>query len=166
MKTILSLLLIATITTLQFVSCSNGNEKKEQKLADKKLGKIELNIPASLKDKPEILNYVQEMVSLSDEYALLIDEAAEKAAPFKGKKAEDLGMADKIKLTQITSELSFKAIEIIGKWGEYTDKRLSLEKELTEDEAKALESVMHYFEKRMEQIEVKHADLFGEEEEL
>ena len=89
MKTILSLLLIATITTLQFVSCSNGNEKKEQKLADKKLGKVELNIPASLKDKPEILNYVQEMVSLSDEYALLIDEAAEKAAPFKGKKAED-----------------------------------------------------------------------------
>ena len=74
-------------------------------------------------------------------------------------------MADKTKLTQITSELSFKAIEIIGKWGEYTDKRLSLEKELTEDEAKALESVMHYFEKRMEQIEVKHADLFSEETE-
>lgn len=141
-------------------ACSGGSESKEQTLADKKFGKLEVEIPASLIDKPEVVAYINEITKLSDEYALLVDKVAEDAKDFQGKTEEDLTMMDKIKLTKIVSETGFKSIEILGKWGEYTEKRFDVQENLTEEEIVAFDAVMTRFGERMKQVEARHSDIF------
>lgn len=155
----------AVIVIAVLASCAGGSKSKKQSLADEKFGKLEFEIPASLKDKPEIVDYINGMAKLSDEYALMVDRVMEDAKEFKGKKEEELDMIDKLKLTKIASEVGFKSIEILGRWGEYAEKRVSMEKELTEDEARALESVFKRFEERMKQVEARHSDIFKDKTE-
>lgn len=143
-----------------FAACNSGSKSEGQSLADKKFGKLEVEIPASLKDKPEVVAYINEMAKLSDEYALLVDKVAEDAKDFRGKKEEDFSIMDKIKLTKITSETGFKSIEILGKWGEYTEKRMDIQENLTEDEILAFDAIMTRFGERMKQVEARHEDIF------
>ena len=160
-KQIFSSLLILTVI---LSSSYSGNKSKEQTQADKKFGKLEVEIPASLQNKPEVAAYIQNMAVLSDEYALLVDKAVVDTKEFKGKTEDELGMMDKIKLTKIASEVGFKTIEILGKWGECTEKRFEMEKGLTIDEIQALDAVMKRFEERMKQVKARHADVFKDNE--
>jgi hypothetical protein len=145
------------------LSCSSGAQKET--LADKKLGKIKLEIPESLSNKPEIVEYLQGMNQVIDDYVIIIDETAEKAKPFRGKDFEKLGLVDKAKITKITTEATYKSMEVLARWAEMQDKRLSLEQNLSEDEVQALNTVFDRFQKRMEQIEVKYKDVFANEKE-
>lgn len=157
MKNNINLLLIVPILIL-FTACGGG---KSNSVADNKLGKLEVEIPKELKDNKEVVAFIEGMAEVSDDYAIMIDETLEKTSEFIGKESEELSMMEQIKLVKITGEVALKSATSLVKWGEYMDKRSSLENELSDDELKALESVMLRFEKRMEQIETKHSDVLN-----
>ena len=113
-KQIFSSLLILTVILSS--SCS-GNKSKEQTQADKKFGKLEVEIPASLQNKPEVAAYIQNMAVLSDEYALLVDKAVVDTKEFKGKTEDELGMMDKIKLTKIAPKLGLRLLKSLVNGG-------------------------------------------------
>ncbi|MBN2817731.1 MAG: hypothetical protein JXP36_02090 [Bacteroidales bacterium] len=151
---------LVLLVSVLFAACS-GSSKKETE-ADEKFGRLQIEIPESLKEKTEVVNYINDMNKLADDYALLIDRVADEAKEFRGKNMEELGIMDKIKLTKIAAETSFQSIEILGKWGEYVDKRMNLQEKLTQDEVVALEAVYDRFEERLKQVQARHAELFNE----
>jgi len=140
-------------------SCSGGTESSQ---ADNKLGKIEIEIPAALKNKPEAVEYIKGMTEVADGYALMIDNVFEEYGEYIGVPEEELGMMDKIKLVKATADVAVKYTELMGKWAQYQEKRNALNEQLSEEELKALENVWHRFEKRMEQIEAKHHEYFAQ----
>ena len=155
---ILSLALLA-ISIFSY-SCS-GDKKKTA--ADNQLGKLEVEIPASLKNKPEVVTYIHDMNKIADDYAMLIDQVLSDFKGYEGKDMEKIGMMDKIKFMKISAEVGFKSLDIMSKWGDYHNKVNVFKGDLTEDETLALESVLKRFEERMNQIEKKHSKFFKEE---
>jgi len=138
------------------ISSCSGGKTPEQTAADEQLGKLErIEIPASLKNKPEVVAFIKEMEVLTDEFALLVDKTAIEAKEYKGKNLDELGFAEKIQLTKLSSEVSFKSLQMIAKWAEFTDKRFSMQQVLNEDEIKAFDAVFNRFQERMKQIEDK-----------
>lgn len=140
-------------------SCSRSAKKTE---ADNKLGKIEVDIPASLKGKPQVVTYIHDMNKIADDYAMLIDQVLSDVGRFEKKEADNLSVMDKIKLMKVSAEVGFKSIDIMSKWGDYHSKARLFKEELSEDEVVALESVLKRFEERMKQIEKKHSKFFNE----
>ncbi len=145
-------------TCFLFIACSNAPKTE----AEKRFGKIELEIPAFLNDKPEVVAFIKDMSQTADNYAVIIDDVVEKAKPYQNTNFEDLSTFDKIKLTTIVSEAGFKSLEMIAKWSEFAEKRIELQKEMTEDELRAFELVFERFQTRMKQIEKKHTVNFGD----
>ncbi|MHA7109700.1 hypothetical protein ACRTDU_06215 [Sunxiuqinia elliptica] len=138
-----------------------SNSKSE---ANKRLGKIEVEIPAELKNKPEVVKYIKGMSEIADDYALLIDDMFEEVGEYAGKDESELSMIDKVKLTKATAEVAIRSAEIVGKWGEYQNKRTQLEKQLSDAETEALENVWKRFEQRIEQIEARHSEIIEKKE--
>ena len=64
---------------------------------------------------------------------------------------------------KVSSEVSFKSIDIMSKWSENHNKLDVYKVNLSDDEALALEGVLKRFETRMKQIEKKHANFFKDE---
>ncbi len=137
------------------------NSKSE---ANKRLGKIEVEIPAELKNKPEVVKYIKGMSEIADDYALLIDDMFEEVGEYAGKDESELSMIDKVKLTKATAEVAIRSAEIVGKWGEYQNKRTQLEEQLSDAETEALENVWKRFEQRIEQIEARHSEIIEKKE--
>lgn len=154
----LSLILMLGILT----SC--GGDKKKDEPTDK-LGKMELVIPDALKDNPEMVEYVEGMTGVVDDYAVLMDEMVNKMGPFKGKNFDELKLGQQIKFTALISEVGIKSAPIMVKWSEFEMQRSVFDGDLTDDELLALETVWTRFEERMKQIEEKHSDFFNEDSE-
>ena len=148
------------VSTLLLYSCGGDKKKTE---ADNRLGKIEVEIPASLKDKPEVVAYIHDMNKIADDYATLIDQVLTDFKGFESKDIENMGMMDKIKFMKVSAEVGFKSLDMMSKWGDYHNKLALFKEDLTEDESLALESVMKRFEERMKQIEEKHSKFFKDE---
>lgn len=140
-------------------SCSNNSKKT---VADDKLGKVEVEIPASLKNKPEVVSYIHDMNKIADDYAMLIDQVLSDIGGFEKKDMDNLSMMDKIKLMKVSAEVGFKSIDIMSKWGDYHNKVNFFKEDLSEDEIVALEAVLKRFEIRMAQIEKRHSKFFDE----
>ena len=157
--------LIFNLSVLAFLlfitSCA---DKSQKTAADSKLGTIEVEIPQSLKGKPEVVAYIHDMNRVADDYAILIDQVLTDLSGFEKKDMENLSMMDKIKLMKVSSEVGFKSMDIMSKWGDYHNKVSFFKEDLTDDEALALEGVLKRFEERMNQIEKKHAKFFKDEE--
>ncbi len=154
--------LTLTIITFSLFSFSCADNPKKT-VADGKLGRLDVEIPPSLIDKPEVVAYIHDMNQIADEYAILIDQVLTDMGGFKNVDADNLGMMDKLKLMKVTAEVGFKSIDIMSKWGDYHNKRNLFLEDLTNDEAVALESVLKRFEERMQQIEKKHTKFFKAE---
>lgn len=152
-------IIILTISLLSY-SCSGGKKKTA---ADNQLGKLDVEIPQSLKNKPEVVTYIQDMNNIADDYALLIDQVLSDFKGFENKDMENMGMMDKIKFMKVSAEVGFKSIDIMSKWGDYHNKVDLFKNDLTKDETIAFESVLKRFEERMNQIEKKHSKFFKEE---
>ena len=150
------------ILTIAMFSYSCGGDKKKT-AADNQLGKIEVEIPESLKNKPEVVAYIHDMNKIADDYAMMIDQVLTDFKGYEGKDMEKMGMMDKIKFMKISAEVGFKSIDIMSKWGDYHNKLNVFKDDLTEDETLALESVMKRFEVRMKQIEERHSKFFKED---
>jgi len=155
--TIGQLLIILSFT---LYSCGSSNNDT----ANKRLGKMEVKIPAELKDKPEVVEYIEGMSQVADQYALMIDDMLEEVGEYEGMEQEDLSIMDQIKLTKATAEVAMRSVEILSKWAEYQDKRDNMEQQLTDAELEALAGVWKRFEARIIQIETRHADVFKKEE--
>jgi len=140
-------------------SCSNNSKKT---VADDKLGKVEVEIPASLKNKPEVVSYIHDMNKIADDYAMLIDQVLSDIGGLEKKDMDNLSMMDKIKLMKVSAEVGFKSIDIMSKWGDYHNKVNFFKEDLSEDEIVALEAVLKRFEIRMAQIEKRHSKFFDE----
>ncbi|WP_321296366.1 hypothetical protein [Marinifilum fragile] len=153
----LSIILLFTL----LIGVCSSNTKSE---ADKRLGKMEVEIPAELKSKPEVVKYIKGMSEVADDYALMIDNIFEDVGEYAGKDESELGVIDKIKLTKATAEVAVRSAEIMGKWGEYQSKRAQLEEQLSDAETEALENVWERFEQRIEQIEARHSKVFEKKE--
>lgn len=157
--------LIFNLSVLAFLlfitSCA---DKSQKTAADSKLGTIEVEIPQSLKGKPEVVEYIHDMNRIADDYAILIDQVLTDLSGFEKKDMENLSMMDKIKLMKVSSEVGFKSMDIMSKWGDYHNKMSFFKEDLTDDETLALEGVLKRFEERMKQIEKKHAKFFKDEE--
>ena len=158
-----SFIIILNLFAITILLYSCGGDKKKT-AADNQLGKLEVQIPESLKDKPEVVAYIHDMNKIADDYAMLIDGALSDFGGFERKDMDKLGMMDKIKLMKVSAEVGFKSLEIISKWGDYHNRLDLFKEDLTEDETIALESVLKRFEERMKQIEKKHSKFFKEEE--
>ena len=155
---------ILLVTIILFsVSLYSCTKNKEKTAADHQLGKIDVEIPNSLKDKPEVVTYIHDMNKIADDYAMLIDQVLSDFKGFNGKDMENMGMMDKIKFMKVSAEVGFKSLDMMTKWGEYHNKVGLFKNDLTEDETIALESVMKRFEERMKQIETKHSKFFKED---
>ena len=63
-----SSIFVLTLFTFTILLYSCGGDKK-QTAADNKLGKLDVEIPASLKDKPEVVAYIHDMNQIADDYA-------------------------------------------------------------------------------------------------
>ncbi|MGQ1908691.1 hypothetical protein ACT3CE_02770 [Marinifilum sp. RC60d5] len=135
------------------ISCGGGNK------VDDKLGKMEVEIPAELKDNKEVVEFIVGMSEVADEYALMIDETMEDVGEYVGVDESELGMIDQLKLVKATAQIAVKSTTIMGKWGEYMDKRSQLGEQLSDEELVALEIVWTRFEKRMEQIQAKYGEI-------
>jgi hypothetical protein len=153
-----------TIAMLAFAlfsySCTDNSQKTE---ADSKLGTLKVEIPETLKNKPEVVAYIHDMSKVADDYAILIDKTLADFGDYHNKDFEQLGMMDKIKVMKATAEIGFKSMEMMTKWGEHHDKLNLFKEDLTEDETLALESVVNRFEERMKQIKKKHSKYFSED---
>jgi len=156
-----SSIFVLTLFTFTILLYSCGGDKK-QTAADNKLGKLDVEIPASLKDKPEVVAYIHDMNQIADDYAILIDQVLTDFRGFENKDVDNMGMMDKIKFMKVSAEVGFKSLDMISKWGDYHNKLDFFKEDLNEDETLALESVMKRFEERMKQIEGKHAKFFKE----
>ncbi len=148
---------LLAILSLSIALTSCGGKKEENK-ADKKLGKLEVEIPAELKDNPEAVEYINGMVEVADDYALLVDELFEECGEYVGMEEEDLSMKDKLKLTSASAKYALSATEVLAKWAEYETKRVEMYEEMTEDDIEAMKVVYEHVEKRFEQIEEKYQE--------
>ena len=157
----ITLTVLAAIAILLSVS-SCGSSKKED--ANNRLGKMEVEIPAELEDKPEVVEYIKGMSQVADQYALMIDDMLEEVGEYEGMEEEELGLMDQIKLTKVTAEVAIRSVEIMGKWAEYQNKRDNLEEQLSDEELEALAGVWKRFEARILQIEARHSEVFNKEE--
>ncbi len=153
---------ILNLFTITILLCSCGGDKKKT-VADNRLGKLEVEIPETLKDKPEVVAYIHDMNKIADDYAMLIDQVLSDLGGMNKKDMDNLGMMDKIKLMKVSTEVGFKSLDMMSKWGDYHNRLNMFKQDLTEDETVALESVMKRFEDRMKQIENKHSKFFKEE---
>lgn len=159
-KGVFTIALVIITTSMLWYSC--GGDKKKT-VADSKLGKLEVEIPQSLKDKPDVVNYIHDMNKIADDYAMIIDQVLSDFKGYDSKDMENLSMMDKIKLMKVSAEVGFKSLDIMSKWGEYHNKVNLFKEDLTEDETVALESVLKRFEERMKQIEEKHSKFLNKE---
>lgn len=151
-------ILFLSVVAVLAVSCGGTGSD-----ADNKLGKLDVEIPDELKENKEVVEFIENMAEVSDEYALMIDDVLEDVGDLAGKDESELGMMDKMKLLKATGEITIGSAEIMSKWGEYMEKRADLGEQLSDNELKALESVMNRFEKRMEQIQEKYGELSGDD---
>jgi len=147
---------------LSLVLSSCGSSKNDT--ANKRLGKMPVEIPAELKDNPEVVAYIEGMSKVADQYALMIDDMLEEVGEYEGMEQEELGIMDQIKLTKVTAEVAIRSAEIMGKWAEYQDKRDNLETQLTDAELEALAGIWKRFEARIVQIESRHSEVITKEE--
>lgn len=139
-----------------------GGKDKASDNADKRLGKLEVEIPAELEGNKEIVSYIHGMNEVADQYAILMDDMFDEVGDLSGKDPEELSMMEQLRLVKATSEVAVRSAEIMGAWAEYMEQRESLNEQLSEDELQALEAVFIRFEQRMTQIMEKHEDLFEE----
>lgn len=149
-----------SIFSIAFLSLSCSKQYKDE-VQYETLGRIDIEIPKSLQNKPELVKYINAMSEITDEYALLIDQVLNDMGPLKNKKIDDLEMMDKIKFMRVSTEVGFKSMEIVSKWNDYHNQLVALNGNLTEDEALALDKVQQRFEERMRQIELKHSQYFN-----
>ena len=152
----LTYLLLIAIVAINLAACGSKNK------ADNKLGKLELQIPPELKDKPEAVAFIKGMNEVVDDYAVLIDNALEDVGDLAGKNEEELSMLESMRLIKATGEITIGAAPIMVKWGEYMEKRAGLNEQLTDDELLALEGTWKRLEERMAQIEKKYGGDLGQ----
>ena len=165
-KRFITLTLTVLAVSMFFSSCGDSSRKADspqKTVADSKLGKLDVEIPASLRDKPEVVAYIHDMNKVADEYAILIDKTLEDFGDYENLDFDDLSMMDKIKVMKVTAEIGFKSMEMMAKWGEHHDKLNLFKEDLTEEETLALETVVNRFGERMKQIEKKHSKYFSEQ---
>ena len=165
-KRFFTLALAVFAVSMFFSSCGDSSRKADspqKTVADSKLGKLDVEIPASLRDKPEVVAYIHDMNKVADEYAILIDKTLEDFGDYENLDFDDLSMMDKIKVMKVTAEIGFKSMEMMAKWGEHHDKLNLFKEDLTEEETLALETVVNRFGERMKQIEKKHSKYFSEQ---
>ena len=143
--------IVLLVAVLSLTACGSNSKKEPTKL-----GKIEVEIPAELKDNPEMVEYINGTAEVADSYAFMIDNTLSDVSEYVGVEEEDLSMMDKIKLVQASAEIAMQSAEIMVKWGQYMEKRGQLSEELTDAELEALNVVWVRFEKRMEEIELKY----------
>jgi hypothetical protein len=153
---VVSIVLLSTI----FTSCGSKGDSSAD--AEDRFGKMEVVIPDELKDNPEIVEYIESMSEVVDEYALLMDDMIGEMDGIAGKDWDELKISEQLKLTKTAAKFAMKSAPITVKWGELEAKRSITDNDLSEDELVALESVLLRFEKRMEQIEEKNQDFFSD----
>jgi len=156
-KNLYSIMSIAAMLALSFALTACGGKKEENK-ADKKLGKLEIEIPEELKDNPEAVEYINGMVEVADDYALLVDELYEEVGEYAGMEESELKMKDKLKITAATANYALSVGEIMIKWGEYESKRVDMYENLAEEDVEAMKVVWEHLENRFEQIEEKYQE--------
>lgn len=165
-KVIITLALAILAASMFFSSCGDSSRRADspqKTAADSKLGKLDVDIPASLRNKPEIVAYIHDMSKVADEYAILIDKTLEDFGDYENLDFDNLSMMDKIKVIKATTEIGFKSMDMMARWAEHYDKLNLFKEDLTEDEVLALETVVNRFEERMKQIEKKHTKYFSED---
>ena len=159
MKRIKNAMTLFTIVLLSVTMVSCGG-KDSTKKAENQLGKMEVVVPAELKDNPEIVAYIEGMSDVVDAYALLMDEMIGNLSGMEGKEWDELKIGEQLKLTKAAAQFAMKAAPITARWAEYEAKKGTVVNELSEEEMMALETVYKRLEKRMEQIEEKNQDFF------
>lgn len=132
-------------------------------VSDDKFGKISVEIPKELKDKPEVVEYIKSVEETVDEYALLFDDILEDVGEYAGVEESELSTMDRMKLINATSKVALRSTEIMAKWGECTNKRMQMNETLSADEIIVLDKLWQQFEERMVAIKAKHEKVFAQE---
>jgi hypothetical protein len=155
MKCLKKLMIPFILISMILMSCSGGSSKKSS-MADNKLGRLKVDIPAELNDKPEVVNYILGMNEVADEYALIIDKIMDEAGHLIGVPEEELSMTQKIKLLKLTTDVAMQSTMTMAKWADFQAQRTEMEVEMSDEELEALASVWTRFEERIMQIDEKY----------
>jgi hypothetical protein len=157
------ILTFSVVLTLILSVSACGGKDNNNKTADKKLGKLKVEIPSELKKNPEAVEYIEGMVGVADEYAVLMDNLVDEVGQYVGMDDSELGLKDKLVITAATATYTMNSAEVFVKWAEFESKRVEIYEDLSEDDIQAMEVVLEHLEKRFEQIETKHAKFFEQE---
>ncbi len=144
---------VAIAFMLSMVACTSSSESE----ANKKLGKLEIEIPAELKDNPEICEYIKTTTQAVDEYALLLDRVCDEV---KDIDPDNMSMVEQIKVMKVVGEYTLESAKLMVTWGEAVEKRALIEENLSDAEIEALAQVFTHFENRLKQIDEKYAEEF------
>lgn len=155
MKNFKTTIIAFIVAPMILMSCGENRSKKSAE-ADDELGKLKFEIPAELKDKPEVVNYIESMNEVADEYALIVDQIMDEAGHLAGVPEEELSTMQKIKLVKLMADVGMKSTMTMAKWAEYQERRVTIEEQMTDAELEALASVWTRFEERMKQIDEKY----------
>jgi len=174
MKKVFVFALSLIIVSFVFISCASDEAKKSENAShckkeevkckeESKIEHFNVEIPDELKDKPEVIEYINAMNLLANEYANMVESIYIEAGDLAGVPEEQLSFSQKMKLVKIAGKSAVKLSSSMAKWVEYQEKRNVIEKDLTEAELDALSVVWKNFEMRMSEIEKKYNKSFANE---
>lgn len=151
--------LLGGIIVLVFIHYSCGSDKNK---ADY-LPELKAEIPASLKDNPEAVTFIENSTDALNQWSITMEDLVVECEPFVNKDESELTTMDKMKLGKAMMEFTANMGKFAVKMAEMEQTATMIEDGMDEQEMEALATVMDSFEKRMQEINEKYAD-FGKEE--
>ncbi len=120
---------------------------------------LKIDIPVELKGNPEVVAFIKDSEEAINLYTQSGEELAAKIRPYVGKKEEEIGMLDKMKMLAAFGEFTAHFSQAALKYGEMAEKTKVFEEGLTEEQMAALATVLESFKNRMAQLEAKYKDI-------
>jgi len=159
MKIIINYLLIFILFAGVLYSCKSEKEPKYNYLPD-----LKVEIPASLKDNPEAIEFINGSSQALNEWSKNLEDLVIECQPYVGKEESELSAMDKLKLGKLMMEFMSDMGRFAVKAAEMDQHFTQIEDGLTEGQQQAFVTVMNAFKTRIEEINTRYQN-FGKDEE-
>ena len=120
---------------------------------------VAIEVPAELADQPEVVSFIVDSEKVINEFSVTVEDMIERMKPYAGKDYDDLSMASRMRLMAIVGSAAVNFAEFAVRQAEIMEQGRYFEQELGEDQAQALEIVLHTFAERLDLLEEKFKEL-------
>ncbi len=143
----------AILVMVLLASCGQSAKKSGS------LPPVNIEIPAELKDKPELVAFIKESEMVINAFTVSAEDMVDNMKPYAGKDFDELGMAGKMRVMAIMGNAAMSFAEFTVKQAEIMDQGQFFEEQLNEEQAQAICMVLHTFAERLELLEEKFSEL-------